>query len=415
VISSVGTYCFRADYSGDSNYPKSSDGSSDECFTVNPVTAGVTTTASSGPVPLGTAIDDTAHLTGTANEPGTPVINPKTPGGPAMGQITFTLYGPNDSNCSTAIETSVVNVNGNGDYNASTGTLSGTLGSLIPKAAGTYNWIANYSGDPPNTLANPANGCNGSNESVVVNPNTPSISTQGTCAPSAGCPVGTAIDDTAMLSGTAAEPNGTAAQGTITFNLYGPNDASCSKGAIETSVVNVNGNGSYKASTGTLSGALGSLTPMLPGTYTWTASYSGDPPNTLAVSEGCGGTNEASLLFQLTPTISTAQNFVPNDSAEIMVGPGGGDLAGSVDFQLFKNNPTCDSTVSAAVYDTGMINIATTGSGPGIDRTEVTHNTMAFGTTGTTFSWLVTFVSTNPAHTGVTSSCTENSSITIHN
>jgi hypothetical protein len=365
-------------------------------------------------VPLGTAIDDTAHLTGTANEPGTPVINPTTAGGPAKGQITFNLYGPNDATCTTAIETSVVNVSGNNDYNASSGTLSGTLGSLTPKAAGTYRWIANYRGDPPNTLANPPNGCNGTNESVVVSPNQPTISTQGTCAPPTGCPLGTAIDDTATLGGTANEPNGTAAQGKITFNLYGPNDPNCSNGAIETSVVNVNGNGTYKASSGTLSGSLGSLTPTLHGTYNWTASYSGDLPNTLGVSEGCGGTNEASLLFQLTPTIATAQSFVPNDSAHIQVTSGAGNLAGSVEFKLFVNNPTCDSSVSAAAYDSGPIDV-TTGSGTGTDRTLHSNNATSYGTTGTTFSWLVTFMSTNPGHTGVTSSCSENSNISINN
>jgi hypothetical protein len=402
VISAAGTYCFRADYLGDANYPKSSDGSSDECFTINPVTAAVTTTASTGPVSLGTAIDDTAHLTGTANEPGTPVINPTTPGGAAKGTITFNLYGPNDTTCATSIEKSVVNVSGNGDYNASTGTLSGTLGSLTPKAAGTYLWIANYSGDPPNTLANPANGCNGANESVVVNPNQPAISTQGTCA--TGCPVGTPLDDTATLSGTFPEPDGiTPAKGTITFKLFAPGDTTCSGTPVASSVVPVSGDGSYKASSGTVTGT---LTPSLPGTYQWTASYSGDPPNTLGVTEGCGGTNEASLLIQLNPTIATDQSFVPNDKAEIKVGTGAGNLAGSVEFQLYVNSPTC---ANAAVYDKSFPVSGST------DFTQSTDNTTSYSTNGTTFSWKVTYTSTNPGHTGVTSSCnSENSMLTIN-
>ena len=49
---------------------------------------------------LGNPITDTATLTGTANKPGTPAINPTTAGGPAGGTITFTAYGPD--NCTTA-------------------------------------------------------------------------------------------------------------------------------------------------------------------------------------------------------------------------------------------------------------------------------------------------------------------------
>lgn len=168
-------------------------------------------------------------------------------------------------------------------------------------------------------------------------------------------------------------------------------------------MVSVSGDGSYKASSGTITGT---LSPTTPGTYQWTASYSGDPPNTLGVTEGCGGPNEASLLIQLHPTIATDQSFVPNDSAQIMVGAGAGNLAGSVEFQLFVNSPTCAGT---AAYDksfpvSGSTNVKVS-----------TDNSTAYSTNGTTFSWLVTYTSTNPGHTGVTSSCnSENSSLTIN-
>jgi hypothetical protein len=295
TVSSVGTYCWRGEFkSGKAGVPDATDPpdttSTSECFTVNPVTAGVTTTASD-PVTIGGSIDDTAHLTGTANEPGTPVVNPTTAGGPAGGTITFNLYGPDDASCSTVIETSVVNVSGDGDYNANLGTLSGTLGSVLPAA----------------------------------------------------------------------------------------------------------------------------LTPTAAGTYRWIASYSGDLPNTTAVSGSCNDSTEASLLIQLQPTISTAQSFVPNDSAEIKVDSGAGNLTGNVRFQLFVNNSTCDTNVSAAEYDSGNIDI-TTGTGTGLDRTVVSHNAKAYGTDGTTFNWLVTYTSTNSGHKNVTSSCAvEHSSISVTN
>jgi hypothetical protein len=94
-------------------------------------------------VDLGDAIHDTATLSGGFNP---------------TGSITFKLYGPNDSNCTgTAIFTNTVTVNGNHNYASD---------EFTPKAAGTYRWIANYSGDANNAATN--NACNDANENVVV-------------------------------------------------------------------------------------------------------------------------------------------------------------------------------------------------------------------------------------------------------
>src|SRR5262249_48339926 len=75
AVPPAGNYCWRADSSGDptAKVPPSTDDSSTECFTVTPVTPTLTTQAS-GTAQLGHAITDTATLTGTANEPGSPVI-----------------------------------------------------------------------------------------------------------------------------------------------------------------------------------------------------------------------------------------------------------------------------------------------------------------------------------------------------
>ena len=76
IVTKVGRYCWRAEYSGDSDkgVPGSSDPANttnvNECFSVTPLTPTLPTSAT-GSVVLGTAIDDTATLTGTANQPGT--------------------------------------------------------------------------------------------------------------------------------------------------------------------------------------------------------------------------------------------------------------------------------------------------------------------------------------------------------
>src|SRR3989475_2389278 len=153
TVTSVGRYCWRADFtSATTGVPNATDDGSTitpnpECFVVTPVTPTLTTQAS-GPVQLGGTISDTATRIRTANRPGTPVINPTTAGGPAGGTITFTVYGPN--NCTTAAFTSTANVSGDNSYGS---------GNFTPLAVGTYNFVASYSVDAPNTNPAPATGC----------------------------------------------------------------------------------------------------------------------------------------------------------------------------------------------------------------------------------------------------------------
>jgi hypothetical protein len=140
---------------------------------VNPVPTALATSAGAGPVQLGNPISDTATLTGTANEPGTPVINPTTPGGPAGGTITFTAFGPN--NCTTVAFTTTRAVSGDGTYP----TASQAAVSFTPTAVGTYHWAASYTGDPPNTNGTDHNlNCTDTGEDVTVTTTTAATSQQ---------------------------------------------------------------------------------------------------------------------------------------------------------------------------------------------------------------------------------------------
>ncbi|MEA2612671.1 MAG: hypothetical protein QOI52_630, partial [Chloroflexota bacterium] len=112
------------------------------------------------------------------------------------------------------------------------------------------------------------------------------------------------------------------------------------------------------------------------------------------------------------------QRFTPNDSATVTVASGAGNLLGTVNFQLFVNNSTCTGT---ADYDSGAI--TATGGTPnpgtaGLTKTVSSNNTTAYVTSGTTFSWLVTYTpaTAETGHFGVTATCNaENSSITLTN
>jgi hypothetical protein len=86
------------------------------------------TTTPSGSVPVGGNISDSATIIGGASPTGT---------------VKFDLYGPGDATCTTPIATR-------------TGTVTGgaaASGNVTATTAGTYNWVATYSGDAANSPA----------------------------------------------------------------------------------------------------------------------------------------------------------------------------------------------------------------------------------------------------------------------
>lgn len=70
--------------------------------------------------------------------------------------------------------------------------------------------------------------------------------------------------------------------GTITFNLYGPDDVGCAGSIVFTDTLPVNGNGAYTC---------GPYLPTAQGVYRWVVSYSGDGNNS-SFATGCGDSDE---------------------------------------------------------------------------------------------------------------------------
>lgn len=256
-VTAVGHYCWSATFtSHTSGVPNGTDDGTNECFDVTPVTPTLATSAG-GPVVLGNPISDTATLSGTANEPGTPAINPTTAGGPAGGSITFTAYGPDD--CSTvAFTSSPVPVSGDGTY--------GPV-SFTPTAIGTYHWAATYTGDAPNTNGTSHNlNCTDTNEDVVVRSVPSTISTAQKWLP----------NDDATVSA----PQGGNLAGHVTFTLFPTND--CSGTAIYGPVdVAVSGASPQTVST--------SNTTVLTSnaTVSWQVSYTSTNPAQRSIPNSC--------------------------------------------------------------------------------------------------------------------------------
>ena len=249
-VTSAGRYCWRATWTCDSanGIPGSSDSSATECFTVNPVTPSLSTSAWDD-VLLGTAVTDTATLSGLATKPASPIINLTGTGGAAAGgTITFTLYGP--GNCSTvAYTSSATAINSSGVANA----------SFTPTATGTYHWVATYSGDSPNNNGTSHNTtCNDTNEDVVVSSVPSSMSTAQTWIPR----------DSATVSATA----GGTMTGTVSFALYASND--CAVGGdspIYSTSRTVNGASPVTVRTQDASSQPAAQSAT--GDYSWSVSY----------------------------------------------------------------------------------------------------------------------------------------------
>src|SRR3989442_373938 len=231
------------------------------------------------------------------------------------GTITFTLYGPNDATCTVVAFTDTKPVSGNADYTSS---------SFTAIQAGTYRWIASYSGDLNNNAAGPT-ACADAAEAVEVTKASPALVT--TATPASGT-VGVTLNDAATLSG------GSSPTGSITFTLFDPDQATCTGTPRFTQTVPVTGNGTYSTT--------GGFVTDKPGTWRWRASYSGDGSNNL-VSTGCD--DEQVAISKASPALSTTA------SGSVVAGGSVKDVAhltlgtnptGTITFTLYgPNDATC--------------------------------------------------------------------------
>jgi hypothetical protein len=131
------------------------------------------------------------------------------------------------------------------------------------------------------------------------------------------------------------------------------------------------------------------------GTYEFWAVYSGDGSNSTSTSD-CG--TETITVDAASNSISTAQELLPNDSADL-----GGLTAtagGNVNFKLFgPDNTTCSDAAgaSAPIIDE-TVPVTTSGT------YETTNTTITVSDDGT-YNWLVVYTPANSNNSGATSDC----------
>ncbi|MCU1379858.1 MAG: hypothetical protein JWN29_2841, partial [Acidimicrobiales bacterium] len=314
------------------------------------------TNASSGGPAGTTPVTDTATIAG---------------GVAATGDVTFALYGPGDAACAgPAAFTDTKTVSGNGAY---------TSAAFTPTRAGTYRWVASYSGDTNNTGATGA--CGDTDEAVVIAKAGPTFSSTASTGGQVGV---TPVSDTATIA------DGVASTGAVTFKLYGPGDATCAGPAAFTDTRTVSGNGAYTSAP---------FTPIRAGTYRWVASYSGDIDNTAAAG-ACGDTDGSVVITKAAPTLSTTAS----DGGQVGITPvadtatiaGGFAVRGDVIFELYgPGNAACAGP--AVFTDTGTV------SGNGA------YTSASFTPTKAgTYRWAA-YYSGDTNNTGVAGACGEGS------
>jgi hypothetical protein len=344
--------------------------------------------------------------------------------------------------------------------------------ALTLTSAGSYCWTAHFEPDSDTLAAgvSAADDSGGSGECFTVAKVTPTLTTcsgsytgQGTppdCVAASPVAFGSAIHDSARLSGLAKEPGSNGGRtsspagtvnpctvaapcfptinatgqlyaGSIAFTLKGPNPSAC---GITTN--NSTTQGDTNPQSVAVDTALGnkvygpvSYTPGAPGVYHWQATIDNvspyvSPNNTLPQSENnanCTDTNEDVTVQQIPTSISTVQKVYPQDSATITSSAVGDNIpaGGTVTLSLYGNDAdnatnlaNCQAGLATGrIYTTSFSTFNGDGSpgnpAPAHSETFSTNQTSVAVNTNQTVYWLVTYGTGDLAHTGRQSKCLE--------
>jgi len=215
-----------------------------------------TITSNATSAPIGSLIGDNVYINGDVT-----------------GSLDLKAYGPDDADCSgAAVFDYTFEVTGGGSYST----------EFRPTRAGTYRWVAEYSGDTFNEAV--TSPCNAANEVSTVPKAVPAMLTIA----SGDVRLGGSVNAHTIVSG------GYEPAGTITFSLFGPDDATCSAEPALKADVPLTANGTATSP---------DFEPASVGDYVWLADYSGDGNND-AVRTGCADGQKVAVASTACPAVS---------------------------------------------------------------------------------------------------------------
>ncbi|QXC60689.1 Ig-like domain repeat protein [Aquihabitans sp. G128] len=326
-LSPLGTYSWKASYSGDPNNPPSivqscqAAGQTVQIVKTTPIVTGQATPTKANPSEL---VRDVATIEG--------LVLPS-------GQVTFELYPLSDTTC-TGARAGVTGANIGSGERRDDGTIVLTSPG-VRLGVGSYRWVISYEGNSTNEAFRTS--CSDPNQVVTVANIQPTI-TIDRVSPN---PVvaGKPVQATATLSG---GPQ----SGIVSFTVWGPAPAGApcipdSYGIKHFSVTvddngdpesdgEVDGDGTYRS---------GLFTPTEPGTYFWQAAYGATNTVTNQAREACGPNSAFTVLEDVDGVV------LSKTSLDLTEG-------GAVDryTMVLKTAPTSDVTITPTA--TGLCTVS---------------------------------------------------------
>jgi hypothetical protein len=233
---------------------------------------------------------------------------------------------------------------------------------------------------------------------------------------------GTSVTDSAVISGTSvvsgSPPRPT---GTVKFFLCQPADvtaAGCPSGSgteVTPADSSLADNPPSPPNNDSLAESAATTNTNAIGKYCWRAEYAPDTTSGVfySATSHTNATTECFTVASVNTDTKTRQFVYPQDRAKIDVPSGlGGNLAGSVTFELFDSSAACTAnTANTEVYSE---TISVSGAPPQEKKTHNYPSTTAGAPTPyaitdatKTYYWRVAYTSTNTSHNASTSNCVE--------
>src|SRR5215217_3803203 len=396
-----GRYCFRAEWTGDSNYanPGSHVGTGQsECFIVRQIATTTVTTPSNGlgfplgsPVDLGTILFDKAVVTGTAAA------------GSPPGTVDFFICDPSQVQGAAGAETCAT---GGTALSGNPRTLAADLASNPPTSsvlsspgvtadkAGVWCFRAVYT-PTGNTYTGSSDATHGECVTVSKAPTT-TVTTPRNGAGDAvsEISVGGSVFDKAVVTGVAA---GGTPTGSVDFFICDPSQVQGAAGS-ETCAA---GGDALAGNARTLSPDSGSSPPSASvtsspavvdevGTWCFRAVFSPSGSNAGNYLGSSDASHSECFVVKDSTQTSSQQVWLPNDSGTV-ASDGGTDLNGTLSFTLYSGD-NCGATSGSILRPAEEFTLADAAS----PAARSTNNTSVTVNQSADVSWKVVFDSSDP-------------------